>query len=237
MKRKELKPIAGLLTAGMLAVTGFVGLPAVLSIPSLESVDVVMEENEGRSSALSDSGNKGEVGAVTKFKSLDEVVNSLEKGAGYKYMKIAGYNKDVLAVTPTDEDDQDDVAGIFFRDGKAYARYVIIYSEVSPGKVVCAGALKTGGSGQVFRIDPKTGVIYSTSHHTFETYFLSPDGSELWHKDFYEDDDLEKYGTCWGYERATNKEEPVERDITLEEYRSLIDKDNAVTQGVVFTVK
>ena len=234
MKMKT-QAVVGLLAAGMMAVTGFAGVQSILG-GTITAVEKTMEEN-GRSSALSYSGEKGITGKVTEYKSLDDVVKNLEKGDGYKFVKIAGYGEKALVVAPRDDDPNDDHAGIAVRDGVAYGTYVVIYSKRADGKIVTAGALKTGSSGQVFHMDPKTGVIYTHSHHTYETYFLSADGGELLHKDFFQDDDSDVNGTCWGYKRDVNTKDPVECDITLAEYNKLRKDADKVSVDVVFDVK
>ena len=109
MKMKT-RAVAALFAAGMMALTGFAGVQSILG-GTITAVEKTMEEN-GRSSALSYSGEKGITGKVTEYKSLDDVVKNLEKGDGYKFVKIAGYGEKALVVAPRDDDPNDDHAGI-----------------------------------------------------------------------------------------------------------------------------
>ena len=230
MKMKT-QAVVGFLAAGMMAVTGFAGVQSILG-GTIAVVEKAMEVNEG--SGLSESGDAGEIGTVTKYKSFDEIVDSLDKGWGYAYVKIAGYPEKALAVAPSD-DAFEDRSGIVYRDGKAVAGYVTIYTKSANGKIVCAGSLKTGVSKNYFNMD-KNGVIYVLPGNNYETYFLSADGTELLHKDFIQVD-KSTMETAWGYTRATNKDKTVERDFTLAEFQEYCKKAPHEEGYVKFTVK
>ena len=73
MKMKT-QAVAALFAAGMMALTGFAGVQSILG-GTITAVEKTMEEN-GRSSALSYSGEKGITGKVTEYNGQLEIILS-----------------------------------------------------------------------------------------------------------------------------------------------------------------
>ena len=197
MRRRGTQVLAGLFTAGMIAVTGLAGAQSVVGVCSVETIERKMESNLV-DSALSKSGNAKEIGTTTKFKSLDAVVKSLNSDEGYTYTKVAGYSGDVLVVAH-----RRDGHGMFDpEDGYYETTCATFYTENKSGTVINAGTLYSGGPMYPIAIT-KDGVVYASSNYTYETYMLSSDGSELVHKDYVQ----VTYGdgeSFWGYFRPGN---------------------------------
>ena len=190
MNKVGLKVITGLATVGVLAVTGSAGLQTIVGeIPAeeIETVEYKMEENDSSSYANDDSPDSslymrasdltwkyyhhGEIyypdgKTINTFPEAIEIFITICDR--YALVRSSGYGKQVLIHAL--EDDR--------RDNKTYD--VRIYTEQGKGKPLrMVGALKSS-----LPIKIKDGVIYSFTSWTYETYVVSPDGSELLHKDY-----------------------------------------------------
>lgn len=235
MRNNKIMMIAGIASAGVLAIAGFVGVQGLGLTSTVNVYEYKLEKNDGRGSGLSDSGDAGEIGTVTKYKSLEEIVDSLDEGWGYKYVNVNGYNGKVLAVAPSDEA-YPDRGGVVYPNGKQTTSYVTLYTKNSNGKVICAGSLKTNSNGKFFSMDDK-GTIYVSSPHTYETYFLSSDGSELLHKDFIQVETVNGKDVYWGYTKNKNTDKPAERDFTEKEFYEYVDRGRDAAKTVEIIVK
>ena len=107
----------------------------------------------------------------TSFETYDEVIAALNKGQGYAYIKLAGSDEEVLAVTDL----------VFEADHSACE--ASLYGKID-GKVKGLGLVNGNGSAYPLRLDE--GILYGGDNHSYFTYFLSPDGA-LMYKDSIED--------------------------------------------------
>ena len=133
---------------------------------AVEEVEVPIEENE---STLSDSGNRGEIGKLTNFRSLKEVENSVTSKQGFAYLNLQGAKVSAIAVANE-------------LSAANTTHSVSIYTKKDgEDKLYLAGTLDV----REFKISG-SGVLYSSYNGTYETYFLSTDGRSLEHKDYIE---------------------------------------------------
>ncbi|MBR4831199.1 MAG: hypothetical protein IKZ97_01070 [Butyrivibrio sp.] len=190
MNKVGLKVITGLATAGILAVTGSAGLQTIVGeIPAeeIETVEYKMEENDSSSYTHDDSPDStlymrasdltykyyqhNEIEypdgkTINTFPEAIEIYITIRER--YALVHSSVYGKQVL-IHAMEEDR---------RDNKTYD--VRIYTEQGKGKPLrMVGALESQ-----LPIKIKDGVIYSCTSWTYETYVVSPDGSELLHKDY-----------------------------------------------------
>lgn len=212
MKKRGVQLATGLIFAGMVAMTGCgsaqttgaeapettgveteapatevaepeAEAPAAELSVDTESVDVPMEENE---SALSGSA---QTGTLTKFKNLKEVEQSVTKNQGYAYLNVQGAKVAVIAVI-------DDISG-------GGARAMSFYTKKDgEDKVYFAGTLTAK-----YRMINGSGIILACANYTYETYFLSPDGTKLEHKDYVERGEGEYCKTAYFRKNNTSPQE------------------------------
>ena len=189
MNKKGIKLIAAL-TAGVFAVTGFVGLQAARGIASVETVEYAIEEN-----AAYDSGNAGTI--VSGADDLGDI--SIKSGQGYKYVYLKGLKGEALLVTDHPMSDLDNTSII-----------TKVYVQKDGGPVVYVGELTTGTSKYEVSISDN-GVLVVRSTRQFETYILSADGKRLEVKDsvgFVNKGPKEDPAIYSGYTRASDLNSP-----------------------------
>ncbi|SFU91162.1 hypothetical protein [Butyrivibrio sp. INlla21] len=171
MKKTGRKIIFGLVTMGMLAVTGASAIVGEIPAEKIETVEYKMEKND--SSLVSgpydlkwtyDRNKKGQY--VTTF---DEAINIyITFRQRYALVNIKGYDKPVL-IRAMEEDR---------RDNLTYN--VQVYTEQGKNKPLkMVGELESD-----FPITMKDGVIYANSSRSYETYVVSSDGKRLVPKDY-----------------------------------------------------
>lgn len=164
MKKRGIKLIAGLVTAGMLAATGFVGIQTIGGITTTETIEYKMEENEAGYDISSIFTKRAD---NTAYPYLSGLEKSLPKGTRYVRVNTYGYNKPVLVVFPTDSD--------------SYAK---LYTEKSGRNVRCIGEIRTN-----MRIVINNGIFYTfndTDQYRFRemSFYISSDGNGYIVKDY-----------------------------------------------------
>lgn len=106
MKKRVLKLATSLATAGMLAMTGTVVVPAngeIVPAMTTETVEYTMPGNDY--SALTESGDSKEIGTTEEVSSLEQLREDLEnRKIPSTYVDINGCDIDVLAVIYDVED-------------------------------------------------------------------------------------------------------------------------------------
>ena len=204
MKRRGVQIATGLIFAGMLAMTGCgstqstadTTAPDAVETETVQEVEVPMEQND---SSLSDSDYLGEIGSISNYKSLEEVRKDYrEHGFEYsKYVNVQGCNTMVLAIA------MDGIHGD--GNGNTVAENVRFYTQKEGSDTVyLAGTLDAHDAIAI----TSNGVIVANSQHfTFETYFLSQDGTRLEHKDYIEADNEQGGKVIHSYRRNSNRDE------------------------------
>ena len=128
------------------------------------------------------------------FESYDEVISYLTKGQGYAYIKVKGYDGDVLAVTDY----------VYKNDDKTNATIqACLYGKVGD-KVKNLGYVSTAGTAYPLALGAG-GELYACNPHSYEVLVLNPEGTGL----MYKDDISESYdpagnATYSGFTRETN---------------------------------
>lgn len=213
MKRRGVQIATGLIFAGMLAMTGCgstqstgdTTAPDTVETETVQEVEVPMEQND---SSLSDSDYLGEIGSISNYKSLEEVRKDYrEHGFEYsKYVNVQGCNTMVLAIA------MDRIHG----DG--VAENVRFYTQKEgDDKVYLAGTLDAHDP---IAITGNGVIVANSQHFTFETYFLSQDGTRLEHKDYIETDNEQGGKVIHSYRRNSNKEQREYYDGTQEDLQN-----------------
>lgn len=191
MKRRGVQIIAGLLTASMLALTGCGDiLSAADSVIEIEEFVQPMERNE-TTMVLDD-----QVGRSVNFKTLDDLIDSLDTGTAYARIRLKGYDGEVLMIT--DEGPCD-----YYGNTAAYQAH--FYTRRKGMPVKCIGALNMGGDTFCFRLND--GILFAGTTTSYETYLVSDDGDKLVRKDCVVIDDGTK-NTCSGTVRAEDLDSP-----------------------------
>jgi len=93
-----------------------------------------------------------------EFKDFDEIISCLKDGQGYAYIKVYGYDGDVLAVAEQ----------VFLADHSAPEASLYAMKD---GKPHCMGMVVGNGSAYPLRL--ADGIIYGGDNHNYDTYFLS----------------------------------------------------------------
>ena len=109
----------------------------------------------------------------TEYESYDELISYLKEGQGYAYIKLDGYDGDILVVTDL----------VFEDDHSAYEGYLYALDN---GKVKYLSLVSGNGSSYPLRIG--NGLIYGGDNHNYESYFLRNDSLALMAKDVVSDD-------------------------------------------------
>ena len=145
------------------------------------------------------------------YESYDEVISYLTDGQAYAYIKLQGYDGDILLVSE----------GTFDNGGVNAAIDGALYSDQG-GKVSCLGTVMSGGTAYPFAV--KDGILYTCGNHSFECGFLNPEGAYMIKDYVYIDYDTEGKGVCSGFLRDTN-ENPVDKEFEggEEEFYALFD--------------
>ncbi len=133
-----------------------------------------------------------EVAGKTEFESYDEVISYLKKGQGYAYIQLKGYNGDVLALAEN----------VYKDKGKNLAIDVALYGEVD-GVVKNLGNVSSAGT--AYPVAVQDGAIFACNHHSYEVYFVNPEGDGLMMKDcIHEEYNENGNATYIGFTRETN---------------------------------
>ncbi|RKM55518.1 hypothetical protein D6853_08115 [Butyrivibrio sp. X503] len=195
MKKSGVKVLAGIATAGMLAVTGASGLQTIAwEMPTeiTESVEYKMEEND--SSLISKAHDETykyyvcnkkiykDPQLVDTFdKAINVIITNRER---YALVNIKGYGKKVLIHAMEENSDSTET------------HHIKVYTEQGKGKPLrMVGELKTN-----MAIKIKDGVIYACNARSYETYLVTPDGRSLVHKDYID------YSNWYGYTNTSASE-------------------------------
>ncbi len=159
------------------------------------------------------------------FESYDEVISYLEKDQGYAYIKVKGYEGDVLLVTDY----------VYENDPKTKASIQAAVYIKDGDTVRSAGWVATAGT--AYPLAVADGLLYSCNPHSYEVQFFNPDGYGLMYKDdVYEEYDSDGKATYGGFTRETNSFEVTEDFNGGEaEYKALWDNYFAA-EVINFTV-
>ncbi len=204
------KRIVYLIMAGMLTLTGCSGLSAlgigdeaaetaeVEEAEDADDADVSEAETASEDDAQASDAEQGgeaeldfipssfvETNAGTdQFKSYDDIISNLKKGEGYAYIKVKGYDGDLLAITETvNAKHSIDVAIYGMKDGMAK----------------CFGCAI--GMEDKYPVAVGDGIVYACSTDAYESLFMNPDGDGLMVKDDISKADDTSYV---GFLRETN---------------------------------
>ncbi len=228
MKRRGVQIATGLIFAGMLAMTGCgstqstgdTTTPDAVETETVQEVEVPMEQNE---SSLSDSDYLGEIGSISNYKSLEEVRKYYrENGFEYsKYVNVQGCNTMVLAIA------MDGIHGD--GNGNIVAEDVRFYTQKEgDDKVYLAGTLDAHDA---IAITGNGVIVANSQSFTFETYFLSQDGTKLEHKDYIESNN-QGGGILHSYRRNSNKEQREYYDGTQQDLQNYY--NNTAAKYIIF---
>ncbi len=248
MKKRRVQVIAGIMTAGMLVMTGCgsaqtaegettaepvvveeaepaaqaQSVDAIVTEPEAEAVEEATTEVVESDMEVTESSLSGTVaqGQATNFKSFDELLDYYRSQGGYSYAKLylRGYRAGSGEVYAITDKTWSDSS----------SPRATFYTNPTGNQVICAGSLNTGS--RMMRID-NSGVIFATStFKTYETYLISADGMRLDHKDYAETDNDGSNGNpkCWGYFRDTVDVPKVERSISSLEYADITSKESSI---------
>lgn len=128
----------------------------------------------------------------TEFSSYEEVISYLEKGQGYAYVTLTGYEGDVLLITEQ----------TYEIDGSTAAMVADVYLNID-GKVRHASAV--GGDGTAYPIRCADNVLYTAGNHDVCSYFISEENQSIMVKDsIMESFDENGTATYLGFLRQQN---------------------------------
>lgn len=186
MKKRGIKLIAGLVTAGMLAVTCFVGIQSVGDMTS-KTVMYKMQENQV-ASGFDYSPTFIPRSDDTGYPNLSGLEKSLPKGTRYVRVKMQGYNQPVLVV---------------FHTGSNY--YAYLYTEKSGRNVRCIGEIRPNTG-----IAINNGIIYTVydntdTHLRCMSFLVRSDGDGLVVKDYIDVTVFRSQYNYWGYSNCDDK--------------------------------
>lgn len=133
-----------------------------------------------------------EVAGKSEFESYDEVISYLKKGQGYAYIKVKGYDGDILALAESTYHDKE----------KNLSIDVALYAKVD-GVVKNLGNVSTAGT--AYPIAVEDGALYACNPHSYEVYYVNPEGDGLMMKDsIHEEYDDSGKPSYTGFTRETN---------------------------------
>ena len=132
------------------------------------------------------------VAGKTDFASYDEIISYLKKGQGYAYIKLKGYNGDILAITES----------VYTENNENHSIDVSLYGEKD-------GVVKNLGNAfsteEKYPIAVGGDVVYACYSNNYESLFITPDGDGLMVKDYiYGEDDGSGKLTYSGFLRESN---------------------------------
>ena len=125
----------------------------------------------------------------TEFKDYEDVISCLTSGQGYTYVKIKGYDGDILALAELvfeADHSTDEVTLYCMKDGVPY----------SMGSII--------GNGSAYPIRLADGIVYAGDNHRYESYFINPDGNGIMMKDYVDDGVNDGTGEFTGFLRESN---------------------------------
>ena len=251
MKKRRVQVIAGIMTAGMLVMTGCGSAQTAEGETTAEPV--VVEEAEPATQAQSVDAIVTEPEAEAVESAKEETTEVVESDMEVTESSLSGTVAQGQATNFKSFDELLDYyrsqggysyAKLYLRgyragSGEVYAitdktwsdsssPRATFYTNPTGNQVICAGSLDTGT--RMMRID-NSGVIFATStFKTYETYLISGDGKRLDHKDYAETDNDGSNGNpkCWGYFRDTVDVPKVERSISSLEYADITSKEASI---------
>lgn len=257
MKKRRVQVIAGIMTAGMLVMTGCGSAQTAEGETTAEPV--VVEEAEPAAQAQSVDAIVTEPEAEAVESAKEETTEVVESDMEVTESCLSGTVAQGQATNFKSFDELLDYyrsqggysyAKLYLRgyragSGEVYAitdktwsdsssPSATFYTNPTGNQVICAGSLDTRSS-KTINIDG-FGVIYAeSSNHVYETYLISADGMRLDHKDYAETDNNGSNGDPknWGYFRDTVDEPKVERSLSYLEYSALEDKSR-LTSAIAF---
>lgn len=161
----------------------------------------------------------------TEFKDYDELISYLEKGQGYAYIQLQGYDGELLVISKELYDDG---------DGEQVAMEAVVYGVVG-GKVQYLTVAVSDGTARPIAVND--GVLVYAHQHEVGGDFLNPDATGIMSK-FYAYESFEDGEASYsGFFRDTNSfDEDNQREVDTEEayyelYQVYLDGD-----PIVFTV-
>ncbi len=219
MRKRRVQVLVGIVAVGMLVLTGCGSAQTAEGGAETEAVETVEQDMEETESSLSGSP---ELGTVTDFKTFDEVERYYRKKNdgktyGYAYIRLAGYDDDILLISDK----------VISTNESGSASF---YTNPTGKQVVFAGKLNTGQTSSF--LSTSNGVLYANRQHSYETYLLNTNGTELMHKDYAE----MNYATnrAWGYFRDNITDKKLEKDMTEAEFNAL-EPNTSNVQPIKFT--
>ncbi len=126
------------------------------------------------------------------YASYDEVISELEKGQGYAFVTLSGYDGDVLLITDYVYDNL---------DGNMATIQANVYADYD-GAVTNIGNVFTQGT--AYPIACEDGLLYLGGNHSYETDWISSENHSIMVKDYiFEDFDSEGKSSYSGFLRET----------------------------------
>ncbi|MBR4831959.1 MAG: hypothetical protein IKZ97_04980 [Butyrivibrio sp.] len=218
MKKRSVQVLAGMLSAGMLVLTGCGGAAATTGADTTgaetETVEYTAEETEAKAEPDHQYNSCRENTKVkTDYKSFDDVKKHVKGAIGSKEIFVRGYNGSVLAVA----------MGSFKAGESANIASDVRFYTKNGNTIYLAGELI--GSNPVSVTG--NGVITMTTTSRLETYYITSDGQLLEHKDFIA---LAGGENTWGYV-TDDKDLSKQHEYTgkANDLYDLIDKANELS--------
>ena len=211
------KRIVYLIMAGMLTLTGCSGLSSLglggeeaetAEVEDADDADVSDDGTASEDDADASGAEQGgeaeldfipssfvEINAGTdQFKDYNDIISHLKKGEGYAYIKVKGYDGDLLAITET----------VKAENNENHSIDVAIYGE-KDGQIKCFGCAI--GLEEKYPVAVGDGMVYVCSTDAYECLFMNPDGDGLMVKDDISKADDSSYV---GFLRETNSYDDAE---------------------------
>ncbi|RKM63221.1 hypothetical protein D6856_03600 [Butyrivibrio sp. XB500-5] len=185
MKKGGMKLFTGLMMAGMLMVTGAIGVQSIGGVTAAETVETVeykMERNDNANISSLIVRNE-----ITKYQYFSGLESSLSKGYAYTRVNLNG--RTVLLVAPPD--------GVDKNDGRTW--HVKVYTEKSGRNVKCVAELYFDN-----KIKINNGLLYCWNdsgyiNDEFATFIISKDGEKIVEKDYINAPLTKIKGNAYGF--------------------------------------
>ncbi len=172
MKKKGTQLFISALAAGIVATSGITSAVTISrNTETTETVEYTMEENAYDNELRNLEKNYL---AFEQYDSLNQVIQALPKGCGYKIIHSIGYDGDILVVA----------GSITKINGKNTSNSIHFYTKKHGEHVKCIGHLVTAYRDPILY---KDGIIHTSyigaSKSAYTTYIVTPDGQSVVKKD------------------------------------------------------